>query len=120
MKHWVIPVAILAVAASLGVAAAQNGADPAKGQVSFGLYCAACHGNAGKGDGPGAVALNPRPRDLTDPKYMKALKDQYLFEVIAKGGSAFGKSPAMPPWNPTLKDQDIKNVVAYIRSLAKP
>jgi mono/diheme cytochrome c family protein len=28
-------------------------------------------------------------------------------------------TPAMPGWNPTMKDQDILNVVAYIRSLSR-
>lgn len=66
-----------------------------------------------------AAALNPKPRDLTDGAYMTKLSDQYLHDVISKGGPAMGKSPAMPPWNPTLKDADIQNVVAYLRSLTR-
>lgn len=119
MRRGIMLVAGIGVVAALGAAAAAAGGDASKGQVSFSTYCSACHGGSAKGDGPGAGALNPRPRDLTDRTYMAKLTDQYLFDVIAKGGSALGKSPAMPPWNPTLKDQDILNVVAYIRSLSK-
>ncbi len=119
MKRVIISVAVIVVVVALGAVAAAGGGDAGKGQVSFQMYCAACHGSTGKGDGPGAGALNPKPRDLTDGAYMAKLNDQYLLDVIAKGGTALGKSPAMPPWNPMLKDQDILNVVAYIRSLSK-
>lgn len=119
MMRVIIPVVAIGVVLALAGAAGAGGGDASKGQVLFPMYCAACHGSTGKGDGPGAGALNPRPRDLTDGVYMAKLNDQYLFDVIAKGGPALGKSAAMPPWNPPLKDQDILNVVAYIRSLSK-
>jgi hypothetical protein len=50
----------------------------------------------GKGDGPAAVTLDPKPRNLTDATYMAALSDRYLFELITRGGVAMGKSPQMP------------------------
>lgn len=115
----IMSVAVIGVMVALGAAAAPGGGDATKGQVLFPMYCAACHGSTGKGDGPGAGALNPKPRDLTDAAYMGKLSDQYLFDVISKGGPALGKSAAMPPWNPPLKDQDILDVVAYLRSLPK-
>jgi mono/diheme cytochrome c family protein len=63
--------------------------------------------------------LNPKPKDLSDKAYNSKLSDQYLSDIISKGGSAVGKSPLMPPFGAALKEADIKNVVAYIRSLAK-
>lgn len=117
MRRGIVSVAAIVII--VGLAAAADGGDASKGQVTFSMYCAACHGSAGKGDGPGAGALNPKPRDLTDGAYMTKLNDQYLFDMIAKGGGALGKSPVMPGWNPTLKHQDILDVVAYIRSLSK-
>ncbi len=119
MVRGIVSVAVIAVVVGLGAAAAVGGGDASKGKVSFQVDCGACHGSTGKGDGPGAGALNPKPRDLTDGAYMGKLNDQYLFDVIAKGGPALGKSAAMPPWIPTLKDRDITDVVAYIRSLSK-
>ena len=91
----------------------------ADGKEIYTKSCATCHGPAGKGDGAAAAALNPKPQDLTNKANMSKLDDAYMSNIIAKGGSAVGKSPLMPPFNGQLKDQDVKNVIAYIRSLAK-
>jgi mono/diheme cytochrome c family protein len=101
-----------------GQSAAQK-ADVGAGKAKYAQLCASCHGASGKGDGPAAGALNPKPRDHSDGKYMKTLKDGDIFKIIKEGGGAVGKSPLMPPWGAALPDQDIRNVVAYIRSLAK-
>lgn len=90
---------------------------PPKGKEIYAKQCAGCHGPDGKGDGPAAAAINPKPRDFTDKAYMTALKDQYLFDLIQKGGAAVGKSPFMTPAK--LKDGEIRDVIAYTRSLAK-
>ena len=100
-----------------GLALAQGNAE--KGKTLFGTYCASCHGLTGKGDGVAAAVLNPKPKDLTDKTYTTTLKDQYVFDLIQKGGAALGKSPLMPPLGSQLKDGDIKDVIAYLRSLAK-
>ena len=91
----------------------------AKAKDLFAQQCAACHGPTGKGDSPAAAALNPKPADLTNKAYLAGLKDQYLFDLIQKGGAAVGKSPLMPPFGAKLKDADIRNVIAYLRTLAK-
>jgi mono/diheme cytochrome c family protein len=98
--------------------AAERG-DAAKGKETFAKTCGTCHGNTGKGDGPAGAALNPKPKDLTDKAYVSKLDDTYLTNIIGKGGAAVGKSPLMPPFSSQLKEQDIKDVIAYIRSLAK-
>ena len=90
-----------------------------KGKSIFARYCVGCHGPAGKGDGPAAAALSPKPRDLTDKPYMVGLKDQYLFELIQKGGAAVGKSPLIPALGSQLKDGEIRDVIAHLRSLAR-
>jgi mono/diheme cytochrome c family protein len=103
-------------AAAPPVAAAEMGDALSKGRAAYATYCASCHGQGGKGDGPAAAALSPKPRDLTDRAHMAQLDDQYLFQVIGKGGAAVGKSPLMPP--AALGEQDIRNVIAYLRTLA--
>lgn len=90
-----------------------------KGKALFAQNCAACHGTAGKGDGAAAAALNPKPRDLTDKAYMAGLKDEYLMDIVKKGGAAVGKSALMPPWGAAMKDDQIRDVIAFVRSLAK-
>ena len=92
---------------------------PAKGKEIYAKQCAGCHGPAGKGDGPAAAAINPKPADFTNKAHMTALKEQYLFDLIQKGGAAVGKSPLMTPFGSRLKDEEIRDVIAYVRSLAK-
>jgi mono/diheme cytochrome c family protein len=92
--------------------------DAAQGKAAYDQYCASCHGNTGKGDGPAAASLNPKPRDLTDKDYMAELKDPYLTKIISEGGSAVGKSALMPPWGAVLKQEGVQNIIAYIRGLS--
>ena len=89
--------------------------DPAKGKEKFELICASCHGPGGKGDGPAAAALDPKPRDLSDPAYVSTLTDEHIFKTVKEGGASVGKSPLMPAWGGTLTDDDIWNVIAYVR-----
>ncbi len=39
----------------------------ARGKIVFSANCAACHGELGRGDGPAAATMNPRPRNFTSP-----------------------------------------------------
>lgn len=88
-------------------------ADAKSGGAKFQTLCATCHGPSGKGDGPAALSLNPKPRDLT--KTTKS--DADLKKIIAKGGAAAGLSPTMPAWGASLSPAEIDNVIAYIRSV---
>ncbi len=96
--------------------AVSSGDPVTAGQMLFKSACVPCHGEAGKGDGPAAAALNPKPRNLTDAAYMANLDDRYLYELISRGGVAVGKSPQMPEF--ALPPQDIANIIAYVRSLS--
>jgi mono/diheme cytochrome c family protein len=57
-------------------------------------------------------------QDFSDAAAMRRLSDRFLFDMIKKGGSQFGRSNAMPAWGMKLSDEEIGAVVAYIRSLA--
>lgn len=92
--------------------------DPVRGAAVYAQYCAMCHGAGGKGDGPAGMALNPRAADHTDPEYMGSLSDAHIYQAIAKGGMSVGKSPLMAPWGSVVSDQDIRNLVAFIRQLS--
>ncbi|MEE2675018.1 MAG: cytochrome c [Myxococcota bacterium] len=85
--------------------------------------CNSCHGMEGRGDGPVAAALTPKPRDYVvgDFKFDADKdgtpgSDADLALVIKNGAAAYGGS-AMMMGNPTLSDADIDLLVAYIRSL---
>jgi cytochrome c oxidase cbb3-type subunit 3 len=93
--------------------------DAAKGQATFQQFCSSCHGAAGKGDGAMSAAMNPKPKNLSDKAYNGSLKEDYLVKLIKDGGQAVGKSAMMPKMGGTLKDADVENVIAYLRSLAK-
>lgn len=99
---------------------AQTKGDPKAGKAKYDANCIGCHGATGKGDGAAAAALNPKPQDHTDGKTMNALSDKYLFDIIKDGGAAVKKAAFMPASNKKLSDQEIWDVVAYIRSLANP
>ena len=93
-------------------------------KAGAGLYqeqkCTRCHGDSGKGDGPTAVKLKGKVEilDWTDKAAMSKLTDEYLTEIIAKGGKAIGKSAIMPSYAEKLDDTQIKDLVAFIHSLA--
>jgi len=92
--------------------------DAARGKIEFENYCVSCHGPRGEGDGPVGLALNPRPARLGDRGYMSSKTDDYVFQVIKNGGASVGRSPMMAPWGGSLSDAQIRDVIAYIRSLA--
>jgi mono/diheme cytochrome c family protein len=116
--------ATIAVVAAIAALASPTSAfaDSAAGKLIYDTTCSACHGFAGKGDGPVGVALQPKPRDFSTGEFFfdtdkdgKKGTDADLRAVIQKGGAAFGGSALMAPW-PTLSEADVANVIAYIRS----
>jgi mono/diheme cytochrome c family protein len=86
----------------------------------FTTRCATCHGTDGTGSGPAAANLNPKPRNYTDSAWQASVTDDYLRNVIVKGGAANGKSPLMPP-NPDLESKSavVDGLVAKVRSFKK-
>ena len=99
-------------------AAAPAKGDPAAGEKLYASTCAACHG-------PDARGLPNLGKDLVDSDFVKGLSDQELLAFIKKGRPT--SDPAnttgvdMPPkgGNPSLTDQQILDIIAYIRSLQK-
>jgi mono/diheme cytochrome c family protein len=91
--------------------------DAGRGKTLYQAHCSGCHGLSGKGDGPGAANINPKPIDHTNKQYMSKLSDEHIFTVIRRGGKEMGH-PAMPPF-PNLSDQEIIDLIAYMRELSK-
>jgi mono/diheme cytochrome c family protein len=94
------------------------GADPNEGKQWYYFYCIACHGWTLQGDGPNAIYIEPRPRILTKGSYMNKKSNVELFAAIKSGGEGVDLSPAMPAWGNLLQDQDIWNVISWIRANA--
>ncbi len=90
--------------------------DPVAGQQLYATTCIACHGANAKG-------VKGLGKDLTASEFVKANSDAELVKFLAKGRPS--SDPAnttkvdMPPrgGNPALKDADLLNIAAYVRSL---
>jgi mono/diheme cytochrome c family protein len=122
MLRTLIFTATFAVLAAF-VATTANAGDAAAGKTLYDTNCMSCHGMTGKGDGPVGAVLTPRPRDFSTAEFKFDTdgdgtpgSDADLTGVIKKGASAFGGSPLMAPW-PSLSDDEIANLIAFIRSL---
>ncbi len=95
-----------------------KGADPKKGAELFAGTCAACHG-------PNAEGLPGLGKNLTTSEFVASQTDEQLLEFIKKGRDvtdpANTTGVAMPPsgGNPALTDEDLLNIIAYIRTLQK-
>ncbi len=89
----------------------------ARAERIFVTLCTECHGTDGRGSWRAALFLI-RPGDLTDPARMARDSDQYLFDIIKQGGAPIGR-PGMPAFGGALSDGDIRELVAYLRGLAR-
>lgn len=85
------------------------------GQGNFDSYCVTCHGAEGKGDGVLADSLGVKPRNLSDPAFTASKTDDQLFKTVKEGGASVGLTENMPPFSGQLSDEEIRNVVAYLR-----
>lgn len=92
-------------------------AGASRGERLYYAYCVECHGQDGRGSWRAALFLL-RPGDLADRERMSAHSDRYLFEIIKHGGSPVGR-PGMPAFGYHLSDDDIRALVAHLRTLAR-
>ncbi|MGH7255421.1 MAG: c-type cytochrome, partial [Nitrospirales bacterium] len=82
------------------------------GKALYLQYCAVCHGSRGLGDGPMAKATSPPATKLAG-RQVREKSDPQLVKTIAEGMGS-----TMPAWRGILTDEQILDVVAYLRSLA--
>lgn len=123
MRIVTLGCSLLLGAAMVSAAGKKGGAGKAavieEGRKVFEINCAACHGPEGKGDGAAAAALEPKPRNLTDAKYMKTRPVADLRKVITEGGQSAGLSPVMIGWKAALAPDQIEAVLQYVLTLSK-
>jgi len=81
----------------------------ARGKSVYSHNCFVCHGRAGRGDGPKAFDLEPKPRDLSSPE-VAGQADGALYWKISEG-----RRP-MPSFRDLLSDEDRWYVVNYIHT----
>lgn len=89
----------------LGADAVQKGAEV------FHTNCEMCHGPQGHGDGPAGQSLDPHPRNLAELQTKAG--DDFLFWRIREGKPG----TAMVAWKGIVSDEQIWQVVSFIRTL---
>jgi mono/diheme cytochrome c family protein len=85
-----------------------------RGTIAFLNYCTTCHGVNADGLGRAAKIYNPKPANLR----ASMMNDMYKEMIIRRGGKAMGRSEFMPPWGEELTDEQIRDVLTYLRSIA--
>jgi cytochrome c553 len=86
----------------------------------FESRCVACHGAEGRGDGPAAANLNPKPMNFHNSRWQKTINDATIARAIVFGGQTVGVSGEMAP-NPDLEDEPavVAALVERVRQLSK-
>jgi mono/diheme cytochrome c family protein len=107
-KPWVVPPDAAAV--KNPVAGDKSVLPAAKGVYIS--NCAPCHGEKGRGDGPAAAGLNPKPADHSSA-LIQSETDGSLFWKLSEG-----RAP-MPGYKKIFNDQQRWELIDYIRTLAK-
>ncbi|MBT3553315.1 MAG: c-type cytochrome [Rhodospirillaceae bacterium] len=119
MIRWLVVIAVIFFAG----AAASAPADKARGAKIYIQRCLMCHGEDGDGGGPGAKRLNPPPRDFTEALYKfkttgtdePVPNDDDILRMIRDGMPG----TAMPGWKDILSEQDIIDLVLYLKIFAE-
>ncbi len=101
------------------LAVPSQAADLAAGQRTFETVCATCHGATGKPDpsNPVVQAFDPQPADLSDPLFNSREPAGDWEMVVRHGGHAMGLSAQMPAQGGALSDEEVTDVVAYVKTL---
>ena len=118
-KSWILRVSMVGLVSGLLFGTvAQGQAEPkvqsrdvAGGKTLFIKYCTGCHGPQGGGDGY-KFLRGPDPANLRSPS-IKKKTDALLLKTIHEG------KPNMPPWESRLSENESRDVLAYVRTLAK-
>lgn len=106
---------IVSIVVSL-LAASAISARAADAKALWAVNCAQCHGATGHADTKMGKTLNAK--DLTDPKNQAEFSDAKATQSIKEGVKQNGKT-TMKAFAGKLSDDDVKALVAYVRTLKK-
>lgn len=103
---------------------------PSSGKSMYLAYCASCHGNDGKGNGPAARALKLPPRDLTQlaaENGGRFPENEVIHTIKGDSSAPSHGSKDMPVWGPVFHSMGtpndgtiqlrVRNLTAYIAAL---
>lgn len=110
-------------AAAEAAPAATAAVDLEAGKKVYTVYCSTCHGTSGKGDGPAAAGLNPKPVNFAKGEFRHDANGngtvgdiEDIKAIVHDGAAKYGGSPLMAPW-PMISPEDLQAVAEYIKSL---
>jgi mono/diheme cytochrome c family protein len=103
----------------LAACATAMASDPGTAKSDFTTLCTPCHGESGRGDGGAGRTLKAHPADFTDCSRMSKESDDKVFRVIKEGGASNGLSSEMQPWGKAFDDDEIRGLVAYVRTFCR-
>lgn len=116
-----LPIVLATLFSTTATATPPDPSAVARGRVIFRSACAACHGARGDGKSEAAAALSPGPADLTRGVFRyrgtptgSLPTDEDLARTIRLGAP----STSMPAWGGHLADDEIADVVAFVKSLS--
>jgi mono/diheme cytochrome c family protein len=107
-KPWVAP----ANFKSMKNPIAMSDASTKAGQALFVRTCAACHGKTGLGDGPKSKSLKTAPTNFSTAEFQNQTDGEHFYKTKTGRGD-------MPKYEGKMSDDDIWNVVNYMRTFKK-
>jgi mono/diheme cytochrome c family protein len=107
-KPWVVPANFKSMKNPVAVSETSTTA----GQTLYMKTCAACHGKTGLGDGPKAKSLKTVPTDFTKAVSQNQTDGEHFYKTKTGRGD-------MPKYEGKLSDDDIWNIVNYVRTFKK-
>ena len=91
-----------------------------QGKRIFYQQCVWCHADSTPAGPSNRSNVSPDPPLMNDGNILNKESDASLHKIIAMGGSAVGKSAMMPPYGAMLSEEEINDLIAYIRVIAVP
>lgn len=85
------------------------------GRTVYVANCASCHGEFGKGDGPRAAPLDPKPTNLTDPKVMATVTPERIEKAVVQGIPGVKEHT----FGHVLTHDEVRDVIEYVKSLIR-
>ena len=82
-----------------------------RGAIVYKTYCTLCHGEKGDGNGRAAKLAD------SDSLIIKPRPESYYKKIVLKGGAAVGVSSFMPMWKEELSEEQINDVLVYLKFL---
>ena len=105
-KPWVVPANFKTMKNPVAMGEASTKA----GQALYTKNCASCHGKAGLGDGVKARSLKDFPGDFSKAEFQNQTDGDHFYKTKTGRGE-------MPKYEGKLSDDDIWNIVNYMRTL---